>query len=46
MLLEVCEQCDVKGFYVRVWCGEIKNFIGIDFDYEFFENLELVLDIF
>ncbi len=32
--LEVCEQRDVKGLYARARRGEIKNFTGIDSDYE------------
>jgi adenylylsulfate kinase len=32
--LEVCEQRDVKGLYMRARSGEIKNFTGIDDPYE------------
>ncbi len=42
--LEVCEQRDVKGLYAKARRGEIKNFTGIDSDYEPPENPELVLD--
>ncbi|WP_395077468.1 adenylyl-sulfate kinase, partial [Hyphococcus sp.] len=42
--LEVCEQRDVKGLYARARRGEIKNFTGIDSDYEAPENAELDLN--
>ena len=42
--LEVCEQRDVKGLYARARRGEIKNFTGIDSDYEAPENPEITLD--
>jgi bifunctional enzyme CysN/CysC len=42
--LEVCEQRDVKGLYARARRGEIKNFTGIDSDYETPENAELDLN--
>jgi len=42
--LAVCEQRDVKGLYARARRGEIKNFTGIDSDYEAPENAELDLD--
>ncbi len=42
--LEVCEQRDVKGLYARARRGEIKNFTGIDSDYEAPENAEIDLD--
>jgi adenylylsulfate kinase len=32
--LEVCEQRDVKGLYVKARAGEIKNFTGIDAPFE------------
>lgn len=32
--LEVCEQRDVKGLYKKARAGEIKNFTGIDSEYE------------
>ena len=32
--LEVCEKRDVKGLYERARKGEIRNFTGIDSDYE------------
>jgi len=32
--LAVCEQRDVKGLYKKARAGEIKNFTGIDSDYE------------
>jgi len=32
--LSVCEARDVKGLYRRARAGEIKNFTGIDSDYE------------
>ena len=42
--LEVCEQRDVKGLYVKARRGEIKNFTGIDSDYELPELAEITLD--
>ncbi len=41
--LEVCEQRDPKGLYKKARAGEIKNFTGIDSDYEAPENPEIVL---
>ena len=32
--LEICEQRDPKGLYQKARSGEIKNFTGIDSDYE------------
>lgn len=42
--LEICEQRDPKGLYKRARQGEIKNFTGIDSDYEEPENPELVIN--
>ncbi len=42
--IEVCEQRDPKGLYAKARAGEIKNFTGIDSDYEKPENAEIVLD--
>ncbi|WDI30795.1 sulfate adenylyltransferase subunit CysN [Hyphococcus flavus] len=42
--LEVCEQRDVKGLYAKARRGEIKNFTGIDSEYQPPENPELDLD--
>jgi bifunctional enzyme CysN/CysC len=42
--LEVCEQRDPKGLYAKARRGEIKNFTGIDSDYERPELAEIVLD--
>ena len=42
--IEVCEDRDPKGLYAKARAGEIKNFTGIDSDYEPPENPELVLD--
>ena len=39
--LEVCEQRDPKGLYVKARAGEIKGFTGIDDPYEAPENPEL-----
>ncbi len=41
--LEVCEQRDPKGLYKKARAGELKNFTGIDSDYEPPENAEIVL---
>jgi sulfate adenylyltransferase len=42
--LEVCEQRDTKGIYVRARRGEIQNFTGIDDPYEVPEQAEIVLN--
>lgn len=42
--LEICEQRDPKGLYKKARAGELKNFTGIDSDYEAPENAELVLN--
>ncbi len=42
--LEVCEARDVKGLYAKARAGQIKNFTGIDSDYEVPENAELRID--
>ncbi|MEM8935501.1 MAG: adenylyl-sulfate kinase, partial [Pseudomonadota bacterium] len=42
--LEVCEQRDVKGLYAKARRGEIKNFTGIDSDYEPPEHPEIEFD--
>ncbi len=42
--LEVCEQRDIKGLYAKARAGEIKNFTGIDSDYETPENAEIIID--
>lgn len=41
--LEVCEQRDPKGLYKKARQGDIKNFTGIDSDYETPENAEITL---
>ncbi len=42
--LEVCESRDPKGLYKRARSGEIKNFTGIDSEYEAPTNPEIRLD--
>jgi len=42
--LDVCEQRDPKGLYKKARAGEIKNFTGIDSDYEAPESPELFID--
>lgn len=42
--LAVAEDRDVKGLYAKARRGEIKNFTGIDSDYETPENPEIKLD--
>ena len=39
--LEVCEQRDPKGLYKKARNGEIKNFTGIDSDYDIPTNPEI-----
>ena len=42
--LSVAEKRDVKGLYAKARRGEIKNFTGIDSEYEVPENPEIDLD--
>jgi adenylylsulfate kinase len=42
--LSTCEQRDSKGLYQKARAGEIKNFTGIDSDYEVPEQPEVTLD--
>lgn len=42
--LDICEQRDPKGLYRKARAGLIKNFTGIDSDYEPPENAEIRLD--
>ncbi|MEL7088260.1 MAG: adenylyl-sulfate kinase [Planctomycetota bacterium] len=42
--LEVCEARDPKGLYKKARAGELKNFTGIDSDYEVPEAAEIVLE--
>ncbi|MFT5599157.1 MAG: bifunctional enzyme CysN/CysC [Urechidicola sp.] len=41
--LAICEQRDPKGLYKKARSGELKNFTGIDSDYEPPEQAEVVL---
>ena len=41
--LEICEQRDPKDLYKKARAGQLKNFTGIDSDYEVPESAELVL---
>lgn len=41
--LEVCEARDPKGLYKKARAGEIKNFTGIDSDYEPPERADIIL---
>ena len=41
--LDVCEARDPKGLYKKARAGELKNFTGIDSDYEAPENPDIVL---
>ena len=41
--LEICEARDPKGLYKKARAGELKNFTGIDSDYEVPEAAEIVL---
>ena len=41
--LEVCEQRDPKGLYLKARSGQLKNFTGIDSAYEVPENPEIVI---
>lgn len=42
--LDVCEQRDPKGLYQKARQGDIKNFTGIDSDYEAPESPEIMLE--
>lgn len=42
--LEVAEKRDVKGLYARARAGEIKNFTGIDSEYQTPKKPEIVVD--
>ncbi len=42
--LEVCEQRDPKGLYVKARAGDITNFTGIDSPYEPPDRPEMVID--
>lgn len=42
--LETCEKRDVKGLYKKARSGEIKNFTGIDAEYEKPNNSSLEVD--
>jgi bifunctional enzyme CysN/CysC len=42
--LEVCERRDPKGLYAKARRGEIRNFTGIDSDYEPPELADIVVD--
>ncbi|GAA3931514.1 sulfate adenylyltransferase subunit CysN [Luteimonas lutimaris] len=42
--LDVAEQRDVKGLYAKARAGDIKNFTGIDSEYERPDHAEHVLD--
>ncbi len=42
--LAVAEERDVKGLYKKARAGELKNFTGIDSDYEIPEHAELRID--
>ena len=42
--LEVCESRDLKGLYKKARAGELKNFTGIDSNYDKPENAEIVLN--
>ncbi len=41
--IEICEERDPKGLYKKARAGDLKNFTGIDSDYEIPENAEIVL---
>lgn len=42
--IEECEKRDVKGLYAKARKGEIKNFTGIDSDFEKPENPDLIVN--
>jgi adenylylsulfate kinase len=42
--LETCEKRDVKGLYKKARNGEIKNFTGIDSDFEVPKHPDIIID--
>ena len=42
--LEVCEQRDVKGMYAKARAGEIKQFTGIDSQFEEPDKADIIVD--
>ena len=42
--VEVCEERDVKGMYVKARAGEIKNFTGIDHPFEEPNKPEIIVE--
>lgn len=42
--LDVAEQRDVKGLYAKARAGEIKNFTGIDSEYQQPKNAEITVN--
>ena len=42
--IEICEKRDPKGLYKKARLGKLKNFTGIDSDYEIPKNPEMSLD--
>ena len=42
--VSICEQRDVKGLYAKARKGEIKNFTGIDSNYEEPEKAEIIIE--
>jgi adenylylsulfate kinase len=42
--LSVCEERDVKGYYHQVRMNKLKNFVGIDIEYEEPEKPEVILE--
>lgn len=44
--LEVCEKRDIKGLYAKARKGEIKNFTGIDSDFERPETPDIVINTY
>ncbi len=42
--IDICEQRDVKGLYVRARAGEIKDFAGISSPHEEPKDAELTID--
>ena len=42
--IDICEQRDPKGLYEKARRGEIKNFTGIDSDYELPQYAEIIIN--
>ena len=42
--LDICEKRDVKGLYEKARIGKIKNFTGVDSEFEVPDKSEITID--